>query len=90
MRLITIEVKQETMIAHEGKMPRARFMWFAPGLEIYVKGPLSGVAYEQASNLALHVAMGMNIPAISVKRYSANVTLARQSSDTKSKRMGGF
>lgn len=89
-RDVTIEVLDESMTAREGKMPRSRPMWCAAGLVVHVKGALPGIKYEQAANLAMAVCLTMNIPAISLRRYSASVTKAVQSLETKSRRMGGF
>lgn len=86
----TIKVTDETMIMHLGKMPRARLMWYASGVNFFVVGPLNGMKYEQAANLALQKCFEFKIPAIGLKRYSAGITRAIQSEETKTRKMGGF
>jgi hypothetical protein len=87
MRLITIEVFYETMRVKESKLTGSRIMWVAPGLEVYVKGSLPGIKYEQAANLAMNVAEGMHIPASSLRRVGGTPYKLSRGSDTKSKRM---
>ncbi len=86
----TIKVTDETMIMYLGKMPRSRPMWHADGVIFYVLGPLNGLKYEQAANLALQQCIAYNIPPIALKRYSSGVTRAVQSIETKTRKMGGF
>lgn len=69
MILITIEVKNSVMVCHEGKIPKSRLVWVAAGLEVYVLGPLAPGTYDQAANLAMNYAEGVNIPASWLRRY---------------------
>jgi len=87
MRQVTIEVKYEVMRSHEGKLPSARLMWVAPGLEVYCKGALPGIKYEQAANLAMNIAEDMHIPASSLRRAGGTPYRLNRSSDTKSGRL---
>lgn len=85
-RLITIVSKYDTLKVSEGFLKGSRCLWIAPGLTVYVHGPLPGLMYEQACNLALQVCDEMHIPAMSLKRY--NVPEAKKSSfETKTRRM---
>lgn len=65
---VTIEVKDESMIMRYEKLSKARLEWLAPGIEIYVKGSLKGVKYEQAANLAMQECCERRIPVISLRR----------------------
>ena len=69
MRLITIDVKDESMVVVEGVLKGSRREWTVTGqLDIFVKGKINGVKWDQAGNLALNVCCEMHIPAISLKR----------------------
>jgi len=73
MGLITIEVLDEEMIVHEGeKLSGSRLVWSCSDLAVWVKGPLNGLRYEQASNLALNVCYDRHIPALSLKRVNSS------------------
>jgi len=86
----TIKVTDETMVMYLGKMPRSRPMWHADGVVFYVLGPLGGMKYEQAANLALQQCCAYKIPAAALKRYSSGITKAIESEETKTRRMKGF
>jgi len=68
MTIITIEVKYNVMKVKNGRVKRSRLCWRGPGIEIWVLGPLNGHLYEQAANLAMNYAEGINIPAGSLRR----------------------
>lgn len=68
METITIEVKYNCIKTFNVKLPRARRVWAAPGIEFYVRGPLNGHLYEQAANIAMHMCIERHIPAISLRR----------------------
>lgn len=69
MRLITIDKTYEGLRVSEGASDGSRIEWTATGaLSIHLKGAFAPMEYEQAANLALNIALGMNIPAISFRR----------------------
>lgn len=78
MRLITIEVKDESMTVHDDKLKHARELWRAPGLLVYVLGPLSKQGYEQARHLAVIVCEEMHIPVRSLKVTGNQKSFARE------------
>lgn len=80
----TIIVKYGVMVVFNDKRPRARLMWQAPGLDVYVEGELKGIDHEIAADLAMNIAQEMHIPAGSLR--SVNRKQAR-SIDTLTKRM---
>jgi hypothetical protein len=86
MRLITIEVKDESMTVHDDKLKGCREVWRAAGLLVYVKGPLSKQGYEQARHIAIHVCEEMHIPVISLKKTGNQSSFARQF-ETQTRRM---
>ena len=66
--MMTIEIVYGVMRVHYSKLPKARLVWQAAGLNVYVKGSLGGkYAYEQAANLAMQECIHRHIPVISLK-----------------------
>ncbi len=63
----TILIESEKMTMVEGPRPRARLVWRGAGIEFYVKGPLSGIRYEQAANLAMQKTIEYHIPLVSLR-----------------------
>jgi len=80
----TIVVKYEMMVMAEGVKRGSRLVFRGPGINVYVLGPLEGKAFEQAANLAMNKAEGMNIPAQSLKTVKYPVT---RRIETNTKRM---
>jgi len=68
--VITIVSKYQSLTVIDGKQPKARLEWRAPGLQIWVKGGLGGTMYESAANIAINAAIARHIPAIAVRRVS--------------------
>ncbi len=57
------------MEAHEGMLKGSRREWTVTDeLEVYVKGEMNGIKWDQAGNLALSICDEMHIPLISLKR----------------------
>lgn len=68
MSIITIKVKYDTMTVHEGKLPHARLVWRASGLDVCVLGSIAkDLLFEQASHLALIECQNRHIPLISLR-----------------------
>ena len=88
MRLITIVSRYDTLTVNDGeKIDGSRLVWVVRDeLYVWVKGPLNGLLYEQAANLALQVCCEMHIPAQMLVR--ANYSSAVKSRfETKSRRL---
>jgi len=86
MRLITIDVKDESMTVIDDKLKGCREVWRAPGLIVFVKGALNKKQYEQARHLAVSVCEDMHIPVISLRKTGSQKSFAR-SFETNTKRM---
>ena len=67
--MITILVHYGNMTVYERRLPGSRLVWRAPGLDVYVKGELTGdkLHFEQAANLALNACIARHIPAVSLR-----------------------
>jgi len=87
MKLITIESKYDLLSAHEGRLVGSRLMWVAKGFEVWVKGPLPGLLYEQACNLAMSLGEGVGVKPSEIRRAGGTPYKLSRGSDTKSKRM---
>lgn len=85
----TVTVKEETMVLTYGRAKNARPMHCAAGHVWYVVGALNGLRYDQYVNLIMNHAISMNVPALSVRRYSVKVTKGR-ATKTETPKMKGF
>ena len=56
------------LVMIEGRMPKARRMWYADGHTFYVKGSLAGNRFELAGNLVINYCLERSIPAMAVRR----------------------
>jgi len=65
---ITIVNKHGVMIVHEDRLKKSRLYWRGAGIEVYGKGGLHGICYEQAANLAMQYCQSVNIPVISLRK----------------------
>lgn len=75
MRLITIVNRYGVLTVEEGRLDDSRREWTAANsIDVYVKGGFTDIEYAQAANLAMNVCLGMNIPAIALKRVVAGKT----------------
>lgn len=83
---ITIVVKEETMEAIEGRAKGSRTVWRGAGIYFHVKGPLHGIAYEQACNLAMNMCEERHIPVRSLCRVD-NHHKERRDRETMTKKM---
>jgi len=79
--MITILVHYGVMTVCEGKLSGSTLTWRASGLDVYVKGALTGdkLHFEQAQNLALNVCIDRHIPCVSL-RYQKSSNQKRQPS----------
>jgi len=88
MMLITIVSKWDVLSVCHYRVKGSRLMWAAPNFEVWVLGPLPGLMYEQACNLALHHGSLAGVKASQLKRVKRENEGPRKSSfDTKTRRM---
>lgn len=68
MRTVTLVSKYDGLqvTQKEGKEKKARLWCQAPGLDIYLLGSASGLAFDSLNHMAMTMAMSMNIPLISL------------------------
>jgi len=69
MELITIEKRIGSIIVHDGKLPKARLKWSAPGLEIYLLGPVPTAARDNVQFHAMSACLARHIPLIALKSH---------------------
>nr|CRY94303.1 hypothetical protein [uncultured prokaryote] len=86
-RSITIVQKYGMFAVHHDRIVGSRLLWTAPNFEVWVKGELSGLLYEQAANLAMHHAERIGIAPHELKRAGGTPYRLNRGSDTKTKRM---
>jgi hypothetical protein len=88
MVLITIYSQYDSLAVYHYRLKGSRLMWRASNFEVWVKGPLNGLLYEQACNLALHHGSLSGVNALDLKRVNRENGGPRKSSfDTKTRRM---
>lgn len=88
MMLITIYSQYEQLAVYHYRLKGSRLVWRSPNFEVWVKGPLPGLLYEQACNLALHHGSLAGVNALDLKRVNRENEGPRKSSfETKSRRM---
>lgn len=68
--LITIEVKYGRMTVHYEKLPKAKLVFQAAGLDIFVKGSSSEIHDDALPNLAMQECLSRHIPLISLRRVT--------------------
>lgn len=69
MEEITIFIKAEgRCVVLPGRAKSSRLCWYAPGLHIYVIGPMPASIYARICNIACNEAISRHIPATSLKR----------------------
>jgi len=87
MRLITIVQRYNMFAVHHERIAGSRLMFVAPNFEVWVKGELPGLLYEQCANLAMHHAQRIGIAPHELRRAGGTPYRLNRSSDTKTKRM---
>jgi len=65
--IITIEGHARFWIVIPHRSNSARLWFYAPGLEVYVKGENASANFETIANIALNECIARNIPTISLK-----------------------
>lgn len=73
---ITIVIGDGSAIVELGRRPSSRWMWYAPGLEIYVHGKMSMMP-DIIANLACHEAISRHIPLVSLRLVTSDMKLTR-------------
>lgn len=69
MSIVTIVVKDESMIVSDKKEPKSRLVWRAAGLDVYVLGSIAGWRkQDQARHLAMTACIDRHIPVVSLKK----------------------
>lgn len=71
MTIYTIVVTENSMIAHDGLLPRARLRYIASNLRIYVLGAIPARKLDKLMHMAVELCIAHHIPAIQLKRYVA-------------------
>jgi len=65
----TLVVSENSIIAHDGILPRARLRYVAENFRIYVIGHLPLRKYAPVMHMARELCIAHHIPAITLKRY---------------------
>lgn len=68
MEHITIEVSDEKIVVVQGQSARARLVFLAAGLSIWVKGSSKYHHTDCIPNLAMNACLDRHIPLISLRR----------------------
>jgi len=67
----TIVVAENSMIAHDGILPRARLRYYAGNLRVYTRGHVPVRKLDRLMHMALELCAAHHIPMIQLKRYIA-------------------
>lgn len=63
MYKITIVRQPIGWVVVDGVQPKSRLVWHAAGLDVYVRGPISGRDFPTVANIAMNEAIARRIPA---------------------------
>lgn len=69
MEKITIEVTDGKIIVHDGRLERARLKYYAPGLEIYLKGAVTVKKRDLVNYHAIENCLARHIPIRTLVSY---------------------
>jgi len=69
MEVITIEVRDNSVLVHDGKLPRARLKWQAAGLDIYLVGAVTAPRRDKVQYTAMEACRARHIPLLTLKSY---------------------
>ena len=64
--ILTIQVSQNSMIVRDGKLPKSKLKYRAPGLEIYLIGEISVSRRAGVNQVAFDICIARHIPLISL------------------------
>lgn len=70
---ITIDITEDFMVVEYERLPKSRRVWAGPGVNIYVRGPLSEKDYDAAQHMAQTVCDDMHIPVGSLRLVDTRV-----------------
>lgn len=71
MELITIKIGLRDIEVFDGKLPRAKLGYTAPGLHIYTLGAIPVKMRDKVHYHAMNAALCRHIPLVSLKRHGA-------------------
>lgn len=67
METLTIQVTETALLVKDGKLPRAKLKYYAPGLEIYLIGAVTISRRAAVNQIAFDLCLARHIPLISLK-----------------------
>lgn len=71
MDIITLHMTETSCVVRPGKTARARRLFYAPGLQVFVVGAI-GKRYDVAANAAMNYAISINIPARTLRKWESD------------------
>lgn len=69
MIIYTLVVSENSIIAHDGMLPRSRLRYTAENFRVYISGHLPVRKMAPVMHMALELCISHHIPAITLKRY---------------------
>lgn len=79
--VMTIVIKDETMIVRYEGVKGSRLVWRAAGLDVMVVGQMDKMQFETAGNFAINECLNRHIPVLSLRYQRSAVTRSNQSTD---------
>ena len=67
MQTITIDVTEATCIIHDGRLPKSRLKWHAPGLQIFIRGAIPVRKRDMVLYHAFDLCLAHHIPLVQLK-----------------------
>jgi len=62
MEIITIEKRIGSISVHDGRLPKSRLKWTAPGIEIYLLGAVPVASRDNVAYHAMNACLVRHIP----------------------------
>jgi len=67
----TLVISENSIVVHDGILPRSRLRYTAENFRVYVNGHLPVSKLDKVMHMALELCISHHIPAITLKRYVA-------------------